>query len=425
MAVFVHGASVFAQLDEKTSARTEAAELKKSAVTAAREVAEAYPDDPLTYALLGAAFYNNGQSEDAARHLKKCLELRPALLDAYEILARIAYEKGETEEAIRLCQEALKHGKATTEILNRLGRSCIDLGKTDDAIRALQQAVNLPRATAESSYLLGQAWMQGGEFANAKEAFLRATALVPDHTQAYFGLFTACQRLGQTDEAMKFRDQFQKLEEIDRKALTERSGQEDTLAGLPQVRETTARTFFGVAQVYLAHKRASEGAGLLRKCAALAPESPSYRAALEQFYIEQKAPAEGVKVFEGLATEQPGNGLNYFFLGRLQAFQNQIDAAERSFGKVQELAPSWAEGYRVLADLHLRTNRKLDQARVLARKAVELEPTAAHYYILAAACDKNKDRPGAIEAMEKAVALDPGEKRYQQVLAQLRKGSKP
>ena len=394
-------------------------------MAAAREIAEAYPEDPLTFALLGAAFYNNGQSEEAAKHLKRCLELRPGLLDAYEILARIAYEKGETEEAIRICEEALKQGKGTTEILNRLGRSCIDLGRTGEAVRALQQAVNLPGATAESSYLLGQAHMQGGEFAKAKEAFLRATALVPDHTQAYFGLFTACQRAGQTDEAMKFRDQFQKLEEIDRKALSERSEQQDTLAGLPQVRETAARTFFGVAQIYLAHKRTSEGAGLLRKCAVLAPESPSYRAALEQFYIEQKTPAEGARVFEQLAAEQPGNGLNYYFLARLQALLNQIDAAERSFHKAQELAPGWAEGYRVLADLHLRTNRKLDQARELARKAVELEPTAAHYYLLAAACDKNKDRSAAIEAMEKAVALAPGEKRYQQVLQQLRKSPKP
>jgi Flp pilus assembly protein TadD len=72
-----------------------------------------------------------------------------------------------------------------------------------------------------------------------------------------------------------------------------------------------------------------------------------------------------------------------------------------------------------LAELYLRVNRNVAEARVLARRVVELEPSCPHYYLLAAACLRNNDRPGALEAIRQAVALSPGEKRYRELLQQL------
>ena len=399
--------------------QAEAASLKREAVAVAGQVAEAYPKDALAYALLGSAYYNIGQSDEATQHLKKCLELSPDQADAYEILARVAYEKGELEETARLCQEGLKRGPATPEVLNRLGRAQMDSGRTEEAVRTLQQAVGLPRPTSESCYLLGQAQMQSGDFALAKEGFRQALGLLPDHTQAYFGLYTASLRLGQTEEAGRYREQFLKLEAIDRQTLTDQSARGDTLTGLPMVRETVARTLFGAAQIYRVHEQTGKAAELFRRSAALDADNPIYRSALEAFYVERKDPAEGVRVFEQLTAEQPENGLNYVFLVRLHVRLEHFEAAERSFQKVQALAPQWAEGSRALAELYLRANRKTDQAWVLARKVIEVEPSAPHYYLLAVACSRNNDRTGALEAVKKALALNPGEVKYQQFLQQL------
>ncbi len=242
--------------------QAEAATLKQEAVAVANQVAEAYPSDALAYALLGSAYYNTGRSEEATKYLRKCLALSPEQAEAYAILALIAYEKGNLEESVRLFQEALKRGPANPEVLNRLGRAFMDQGQTEEAIRTLQQAVRLPQPISESYYLLGQANLQSANYAQAKESFQRAIALLPDHTQAFFGLYTACQRLGQNEEAGRYRAQFQKLEAIDRRSLTERSAQEDTLTGLPLVRRTVARTFFGAAQVHRVHGQASKAAEL-------------------------------------------------------------------------------------------------------------------------------------------------------------------
>jgi tetratricopeptide (TPR) repeat protein len=406
-------------------AQAEAADLKREAIAIATQVAGAYPDDAFTSALLGSAYYNTGQSSEATKHLQRCIALNPKQADAYEILARVAYEKGEPEESARLCQEALKHGTAGPELLNQLGRALMDQGKTEEAIRSLQQAARLPQAPSESHYLLGQAYLQSGNPTQAKESFRRAVSLSPDHTQAVFGLFTASQRLGQAEEVARYREQFQKLEALDRRALSDRSAQEDTRSGLPLVRKTVARTVFGAAQIHRAHGQPEQAANLFYRAAVLDPDQAAYRAALESFYVQRKALADAAPVFERLTAEQPSNHLNYLYLGRIHARLQNVDAAERDFSKVQALAPGWPEGYRAQAELFLRAGRKLPEALRLARKAVELAPAANHYHLLAAICAENGDRPAAINAMKQAVALEPNRTLYREFLLKLQEAPAP
>lgn len=408
-------------------AQTEASTLKQEAVEAARRVAESFPGDALSHALLGSAFYNTGKAGEAIPHLRKCLELNPGQTDAYEILAKIAYERGDLEETVRLCDTALKHAPPGSEVLNRRGRALLDLGRIEEAIQCLEQSASLPSAPAESHYLLGQARLQAGQSGPARESFLHVIQRVPDHTQAFFGLFTACQRLGLTTEGTRARERFLALEATDRKALNDRSTQEDTLSGLPLVRTTMARTLFGAAQIHRIHKQPGPAGELLWRAALLDPTQIAYRAALESQFTQRNAPAEGIAAFEKLAAAQPTNHLNQLFLGRLHARLRQTEPAERAYLKVIELAPRFPEGYRALADFYVRTGQNPAKARTLAEKAVALEPSPQHFNTLALALARNNDRPGAIAAMQQAVQLAPGEARYREILEQLQKapGTRP
>lgn len=401
------------------ASQAEAARLKQAAVAAAARVAEAFPKDALSHALLGSACYNTGRADEAIVHLKKCLELNPDLADAYEVLARIAYDKGDPEKAAAYCQEALKRGAPTPEILNRLGRAQMDLGQSEASIATFERAVRLPESVSESSYLLGQALLQSGNPAGAKSSLQKAIGLQPDHTQAYFGLYTACTRLEQADDAQRYRTKFEELEAADRRTLSDRSAKEETLTGLPMVRKTVARTLFGAGQVYRASEKMELATDLFRQASTLDVDSPIYRAALEGAYVRRKAFAEGLQTFQQLAAEQPENPFNPLFIGRLHVRLQQFAPAVRAYQKVQELAPQWAEGYRALSDLYLRANRHPEEARALASKAVGIEPSAPHYFLLATACLKNGDRAAAAAAARKAVDLDPQEPRYQQLLQQL------
>ncbi len=55
---------------------------------------------------------------------------------------------------------------------------------------------------------------------------------------------------------------------------------------------------------------------------------------------------------------------------------------------------------------------KLQQARQLAEKAVELEQVAANYFVLSLACYKNGDTANASSAIKRAVDLEPGNPEY-------------
>lgn len=399
--------------------------LKQEALEVAEKTAAKYPDDPFVYALLGSAFYNIGRADEATLQLGKCLELNPKVAPAHEVLARIAHQKGQPEETVRICEQALEQIAPNPEILNQLGRALIDLGRTEDAVETLKRAVSLPNPFSQSYYLLGQAQMQAGEFEAAKNAFQKAIELLPDHTQAYFGLATACQRLGQQEEAARHREQFAKLEAHDREELARQNASEGTLAGLPLLQETLALTFFGAGEIYRAHGDGEMAAKVLRRACLLDPENSSYRSVLEGVYLQRREPAEGLKQFEKLAAEQPGNRLNQLFLARAQGMAGQFEAAERSFLKVQELAPKWPGGYRGLAELYLNSGRKTEHLSGLAAKLIELDPNGPHYYLLAVARVRERDRSGALEAVRIALTMNPGDARAQQLLQKLEQTSTP
>jgi Flp pilus assembly protein TadD len=59
----------------------------------------------------------------------------------------------------------------------------------------------------------------------------------------------------------------------------------------------------------------------------------------------------------------------------------------------------------------------------MAAKAVMLEPNAARYYLLSAACIKTRNLEGALNAIRRAVELDPEDQRYQGLLKQLEKAA--
>jgi len=404
---------------EKAEPGLEAATLKRDAVAVANDLATQFPSDPLVYALLGSAHFNIGQADEALRHLRRCIELNPDQADVYEIQGRIAYDKGQIDESVRLFQEALKRGSSNADLLNRLGRAQLDLGKTDDAQATLQHAVQLPDAPGECRFLLGQSYLQAGAFSKARDSFQAVIQQIPDHTQAFFGLFTACTRLGLSEDADRYRKEFVRLEGSDRKSLTDNSLQPDSLSGVGFVRETVARTFAGAGQLYRAHNQLEQATEQFRRAAMLDGSTPSYRAALESLFLQRKLPMEGIRLFEELTTANPTNYLNHLFLGRLQSKSGMFEPAEKSLLTVQKMVPGLPEGHRALGDLYLRANRKLPEALAELRISVDLDPSPPHFYLLSIACAKNKDPQGALNAIQQAIKLRPNEASYQKLREQL------
>ncbi|MDG1891621.1 MAG: tetratricopeptide repeat protein, partial [Verrucomicrobiota bacterium] len=383
----------------QASSKNASSILKERALAEAEHLSKAYPSDPMTHALLGSAYYNIGRPDEASKHLKRSLELRPNMPEILSMLAKIAYERGDPRETVRLCEQITKGGRVSGECLNRLGRAQMDLGDTDKAIQTLKQSNQLTGASPESSYLLGQAYLQSRKMALAKQHFLRTVELVRDHTQAFFGLFTASQRLGQSEDAERYRLQFQRLEAMDRDQLVLENHSDENLSGLEDVRKTTAKTLFGAAQIHQANGSFPQASKLFFAAASYDSDSIAFRTSLESLHVRSGDVTAGVDVFQRLQSEDPSNPLNHLFLGRLQTRLKKADQAAKHYKEVQRLAPGWAEGYRALAELYLITRRDTESTIALIRRAVSLEANGANYYLLAIALQRKGNIAEAKEAV--------------------------
>jgi tetratricopeptide (TPR) repeat protein len=136
---------------------------------------------------------------------------------------------------------------------------------------------------------------------------------------------------------------------------------------------------------------------------------------LATLYQQTHRFSDALRLYEQITKIDPENGVSYFLTGNLNSRLNRFDAAEKAFKKVIEVAPKRPEGYRGLAELYLKFNRNRLQTETLASKAVELEPAAMNYFVLAIACDKNGDRTGSLLAAQRATELDPGNVRYRRM----------
>jgi len=76
------------------------------------------------------------------------------------------------------------------------------------------------------------------------------------------------------------------------------------------------------------------------------------------------------------------------------------------------MRPQDPAAYAALAQLYVRAGRKLPQARELAWRAVSLAPTAQNYVVLGGVCEKAGDLAGARAALERAMALEPGNEQF-------------
>jgi tetratricopeptide (TPR) repeat protein len=101
--------------------------------------------------------------------------------------------------------------------------------------------------------------------------------------------------------------------------------------------------------------------------------------------------------------------------GRLSLRCGEIRQAEKSFRRATELSPNRAEGFAALSSLALHPARRNPRHAVaLAKKAVELEPSAPNYSILSTAYLAANEREKAKSAAERALRLDPNNPRYRQ-----------
>jgi tetratricopeptide (TPR) repeat protein len=243
-----------------------------------------------------------------------------------------------------------------------------------------------------------------------------AIEIDPSCTPAYYGLAAACERMGQKEAAKTYRQKFKDLEAKDRSAgMGGKRGYDD----LTSLRQGLVDAYVTAANVYLTHHDVEQAVKHWSKASGLDPKDTESRKALASVYGQQNKAEEALRVLEELLAIEPENPVHHRNAGALNIRLQRFDAAEEAFQKAGQLAPDRPEAHVALAQLYLETNRELSQAWTHARKAVELEPIAANYFLLSSVCERNGDHAGALTAIKRARDLDPGDPRYKEAYARI------
>ncbi len=112
-------------------------------------------------------------------------------------------------------------------------------------------------------------------------------------------------------------------------------------------------------------------------------------------------------MYEELRAIVPGN-VEYELGSAQQQMQlGQTREAEKALLALCQRLPRWSRPAAALAQLYLHTGRSFEETLRWAHQAVELEPVAAHYFLLGQVYDRGGNREQALAALRRAVDLEP------------------
>jgi len=390
----------------------EVAALKKEELELAERLMRDFPNSIDAGVLMGNVWERHGDAIEALKFWRKVLELDPRRPDVYKSMGWFAMQKGQYEQAIAYWRKALEVAPQMPDMHNSIALALMGLGKQKEAIEELEKDIQISPNSNFSYFMLGQIYLQQKEYEKAKKNYEKAIALLPSYTNAYYGLFTVCTRLNERDKAQEHMAVFRKLKAEDMKILKDRN---DAFEDLVKMRKGAAETYMHAGKMYQDSGNLQRAEELLKKAATLDPKNSLCFMKLASLYQMSGRISDALEMHKKISQIEPENPTCYLNIGVFSAQLRRFTDAEEAFRKAIALAPESSIGYRELAQLYLKAERKFPQARELAEKAVALEAIAVNYFVLCWASDKNGDTANALKAIERAIHLEPGNLKYKQI----------
>ncbi len=381
---------------------------------AVSDVMEAHPDSPSAVAALALLHYLAHDRLGEMDCWQRCLELDPTEWLAYSRLVDLMQQGGDYERIVKLMREALAVDPANATYCGILGSALMHLNRYGEAREILESHHRVAAGNAETYLVLGKVYSQMDRLEEAKQSLLRATALAPRRVDVLYSLAAVCAKLGEAEQAAEFRRQFERLKTQQLQSES-RMGVREEMRDDLYVPARVAEILTYAARAYLRHGDAERAETCLRKAADVSPADVECRRVLSELCGREGQLEEALRWVRELRKIDPDNVLHYRNEGILYGRLNRFDEAEQVFRDICRVAPERGFGYAALAELYLRTGRNLAEAKSLAERAVELEPTASSCSVLAALAEQAGDLDQARAALEQAMTLDPDNAKYQRM----------
>jgi tetratricopeptide (TPR) repeat protein len=248
-----------------------ASELAHALEITARRLVERFPDSPYSWDVLALWQHREGNHKEAERHWQKCIELDPGFINAYMGLGFIGGVRADHEKVAQWMRKVLSIDPDHHQAVVLLAKALMDMDRADEAAAALENYLGTRRASVAVVVALGQAYLQLEAWDKAQRALQTAVRIMPDCPEAWFGMGTACARLGEQDRAAEALEKYRALKSD---AQTAERNQRKVSGELPAVRRLSAEIFAQAGEAYARNGDASEAERLWSMAAVLDPKEP-------------------------------------------------------------------------------------------------------------------------------------------------------
>ncbi len=302
-------------------------ELEQETIAVLNRLVEDFPESADPLGLMGDVYVELGKTAEAMKCWEKCAELEPHRAGSYERMAYTAVERGQFERALAIAQKALKIDPLMPGIHSQLGRALRGLAKPRESLAAFEKAVRISPESAENHYLLGQAYQQLQQYEQAKQSYMTALQINPNYTDACYGIVSASARLGQEDEAAKYRKKFEEMKARDWQTLPDKRDYVLHQKFQVKSRRHAAKIHTNAGIVYYEHGRRQTAEKHWLRAAELDPANTECREELMTLYQQNGRNEEALKICEQLIQLVPENAQYHMCAGTLLTRMNRIEDA--------------------------------------------------------------------------------------------------
>ncbi len=360
-----------------------------------------------------------GHQDEAERLARQALGFDPKRAEIHSFLGRLFLGQGRLEEAAGSFRKSVEFNPKAADDYRRLGLVLDQLGDPEGARKAIAAGIDLAPTDATAQLMLGRMLLDQGETGEALSHLEKACQLDGTAVNAFYVLSQAQTKAGDKAAARETLKTFERLREQEKKNLAAQDADYDNEK---EMRSIAADFHTGVSAFFFEHGRSDLAEAHLRQAVKIAPGEVENYEMLAGFYLQTGAPDQARGVYEDLVRLRPRHAAYRASLGALLARKKDDIRAVEELKKALELDPHELEALNTLARIYLRTRRELPEAVSLCRRCVSLQPTAAHYDLLAQACQLNGESDEARAASAEAVRLDPGQAAYREHYRQFNGG---
>lgn len=172
-----------------------------------------HPEDGQASFLLGLAYHQEHRYALARPHYERAMEKAPGYHATYYFHAWALYYLGEPDLARAAFEHHLSYQPDEGDSHFGIGLIDLEEGRIDEAERRFNRSIELQREQShrgpersKAHARLADIYMQRGEIERARDALILSTQLDPNNYGAFYKLFRAHTRLGETEAAERAHD---------------------------------------------------------------------------------------------------------------------------------------------------------------------------------------------------------------------------